>query len=80
MVVAAADDTARLADGTGVWLVAVALFLGAIAMTESMRWLLDQIFTACAPYLARQRMSRFKNDTYGITGNPYYGCRARGCK
>lgn len=37
MVVAAANDTARLADGTEVWLVVVALFFGAIVMKESMR-------------------------------------------
>ena len=35
MAVAAADDTTRLADGTRVWLVAIALFLGAIMMKET---------------------------------------------
>ena len=73
MTVAAADDTTRLADGTRVWLVAVAFFLGAIAIKETMRSLLDQIFTACAHVGG--------NDTYGITGNPYYGWRGTGlCK
>ena len=43
------------ADGTRGRLIDVALSLRAILMKESLRRLQNQISTACAPYLARQR-------------------------
>ena len=43
------------ADGTRGWLIDVALSLRAILMKESLHRLQNQISTACAPYLARQR-------------------------
>ena len=43
------------ADGTRGRLIDVALSLRAIPMKESTRRLQNQISTACAPYLARQR-------------------------
>ena len=45
----------KAADGTRGRLIDVALSLRAILMKELLRRLQNQISTACAPYLARQR-------------------------
>ena len=70
-----------VADRTRVWLIDVAFFSYAIATKESMRRLQNQIFHSLRPLPGAPKMSGFKNDTYGITGNPYYGWRGAGlCK